>query len=403
MSITLITGVPGSGKTLMAIDKHLRSYIGATSDKVLENGEVQKIPRVLYTNINGLLLDHEPIEGGGNWSTVPLSAVPGSNKFVSGAVSRVDGAGKTWYYEGNPEGLRNWIDWAKPGSIICFDEFQKFWPPRPNGAPIPPDLQTLDTHRHMGVDFILITQNCMNVDRHILGLVDRHLHVRRVANMNMAVVYEWDHASKSLLYKNALTKSPWRYDKSVFKLYKSAEVHTKQKRKLPGLVWFILAGLAGAAYAVPTLKNRLTERISGTPVASATVPDSPKVGQKMEYSKDGIKYTVEKTQATVPALVASAPVASASAPLAAPVMAGCVATPTKCACVDSSGAPFAAEPDFCRAQILGNAVPGQKVNTLELIKAPDVAYLPLAAERNTDDTAVLSFMAKNALRPQRYP
>ncbi|MDO8303598.1 MAG: hypothetical protein Q7T18_10180, partial [Sedimentisphaerales bacterium] len=75
----------------MAIDKHLRAFIGATSDKVLDSGEVQKIPRVIYTNINGLLLDHEQIEGGGNWATVPVSAVPGSNKHVSGVVSRVDG------------------------------------------------------------------------------------------------------------------------------------------------------------------------------------------------------------------------------------------------------------------------------------------------------------------------
>lgn len=394
MSITLITGVPGSGKSLYAIDKLLRPLVGATSEKVLESGEVQVIPRILYSNINGLLIDHEQIEGGGVWSNVSPSAVPGKNKHLIDG-SAIESAGKTWYYEGNPEGLRNWHQWAKPGSIICFDEFQKFWPPRPNGAPIPPDLQTLDTHRHMGVDFILVTQNCMNVDRHILGLVDRHLHVRRVANMNMAVVYEWDHASKSLLYKNALTKSPWRYDKSVFKLYKSAELHTKQKRKLPGLVWFVLLGIAGAAYAVPTLKNRITERVTGKPAESTAsgVPDQPKPGQKMEYSKDGIKYTVETTSTPAVALPASVP--ASGVPLVAPVVAGCIATPKKCACTDSEGVTLKLEPGFCEAHILGNAVPGAKLQASAIFdNVQEFAAEAKNVERNFQDAEVLAFMLK---------
>lgn len=399
MSITLITGVPGSGKTLYAIDKLLRALQGATSDKVLDNGEVQKISRVLFTNINGLLLDHEMIEGGGNWSTVPLSSIPGKEKHAPGVVTAVDGGGKTWFYEGNPQGLRNWPNWAKPGSIICFDEFQKFWPPRPNGAPIPPDLQTLDTHRHMGVDFILVTQNCMNVDRHILGLVDRHLHVRRVANMNMAVVYEWDHASKTLLYKNSLTKSPWRYDKSVFKLYKSAELHTKQKRRLPGLVWFLVAGLAGAAYAGPTLYNRIHDRALGIkPENSAAVPDDPKPGQKLEYSKDGIKYTVEKSVSSVPVVPASGAIGAGvvTAAVLPPEPSGCFQLAKKCGCMDVAGKPVQVEPGFCEAHILGNAVPGQKLEQSPAFQnIPDLANIPEQIEKTQMDLAVYAFLGRH--------
>lgn len=394
MSITLITGVPGSGKTLYAIDKLLRALIGATSDKVLENGDVQKIPRILYTNINGLLLDHEQIEGGGVWNT--LSSTSPLHSHLGTADNSVELSGKTWVYEGNPQGLRNWIQWAKPGSVICYDEFQKFWPPRPNGAPIPPDLQTLDTHRHMGVDFILITQNCMNVDRHILGLVDRHLHVRRVANMNMAVVYEWDHASKSLLYKNALTKSPWRYNKGVFKLYKSAELHTKQKRNLPGLVWFVLIGICGAVYATPTLYNRIHDRAMGKPAAAATAAalDQPKPGQKMEYSKDGVRYTVEKTVTIEPVVTAAAPLV----PVAAPVLAGCAAVAKKCACVDAGGYPVPVAPGFCEAQILGNSVPGQKTEIpLLVVNTLDIRHHESQAQRVVMDADLLAFVHKSKL------
>lgn len=374
MSITLITGVPGSGKTLYCVSNFLKGYIGQTIPVEDDDGVVTMHPRTIYSNINGLLLEHELIEGVGSWQCVS----------------------KQWEFDGPHEyGLRNWHEWAKPGSIIVYDEFQKVWPPRPNGSGVPPDIQTLDTHRHMGVDFILLTQNCMNVDRHILGLVDRHLHIRRVANLPMAVVYEWDHASKSLLFKNSLTKSPWRYDKSVYKLYKSARVHTKQKRKLPGLVWFVLAGLAGAAYAVPTLKNRITERVTGKPAESTSsgVPDQPKPGQKMEYSKDGIKYTVETT--STPAVALPATVPASGVPLVAPVVAGCIATPKKCACTDSEGVTLKLEPGFCEAHILGNAVPGAKLQASAIFdNVQEFAAEAKNLDRNFQDAEVLAFMLK---------
>jgi zona occludens toxin len=352
MSITLITGVPGSGKTLYAIGNLLKQFIGATVPQEID-GVVTIHPRTIYTNINGLLLDHELIDGGDN------------------------------------QGLRDWHTWAKPGSVVCFDEFQKAWPPRPNGSKVPEDIQALDTHRHMGVDFILITQNCMNVDRHILGLVDRHLHVRRVANMGMAVVYEWDHASKSLLYKNALTKAPWRYDKSVFKLYKSAEVHTKQKRKLPGLVWFILIGLACLTYLAPTFYHRMQDRFSGkSPAMAEASVDQPKPGQKMQYSKDGIRYTVETTQATLPALAASSPASSVVSALAAPVVAGCIQHARKCACFDAEGVAATVESGYCEAHILGNALPGQKADLSNIPTPPDL-------ERSSSDADVFAFMQRN--------
>lgn len=385
MSITLITGVPGSGKTLYAIDKILRSYVGATSDKILDDGFVLKIQRIIYTNINGLLIDHEKIEGSGEWKK----------------------SGSEWSFTGeNDQGLRNWHNWAKPGSLICFDEFQKCWPPRPNGAPIPPDIQTLDTHRHMGVDFLLITQNCMNIDRHVLGLVDRHLHIRRVANMPMAVVYEWDHASKSLLYKNSITKSAWRYDKSVFKLYKSAELHTKQARKMPGLVWFILIGLAGVAYAIPSLKNRLTDRVTQSQpgkaspaVQAASAPLKP--GEKItsEYVKDGIKYTVETVQNPLPA--ASSPARSASdsvtAQRPAPIMAGCFQSPANnvCACLDTTGAKIETEPGFCESKIRGYAAPGQKSAE---ITAPNPMAINSGTPSESTDPNLIAFTHTRQIR-----
>lgn len=234
--ITVITGTPGAGKTLYTIEKLLLPQIGKTIKGRDEQGNEVQHERKVYTNINGLQIEHELIDGGDN------------------------------------QGLRDWHKWAKPGSLIVFDEVQKVWPPRPNGSKIPEDVQALDTHRHLGVDFILITQNVLNVDRHIHALGGRHLHVRRVANMPLATVYEWDHISRGLLYSKAISKAPWKYSKKVFKLYKSSELHTKQPRRVPGLVWFILVGLVAMAVLTPQVFERIGGRLSGKPVVSTEKP-----------------------------------------------------------------------------------------------------------------------------------
>ena len=296
--ITIITGTPGAGKTLYTIEKLLQPLVGTSITYTNDAGEEVTAPRTIYTNINGLLLDHEKIDGGDN------------------------------------QGLRDWHQWAKPGAVIVFDEVQRHWQPRANGSKVPDDIQALETHRHMGVDFIIITQNVMLVDRNIHALAGRHLHVRRIASMPMAIVYEWDHVSRGLLYAKSLTKSPWRYSKKVFKLYKSAEVHTKQPRKIPGAVWFILAALLGTAVLGPTTYARLTDRINGgkPPEQGATTP----------ASGIGAKPGAPAVPASAPA-AAPAPVAAASAP----VFAGCISTRERCECFDTQGQKMSVDVASC--------------------------------------------------------
>lgn len=255
--ITIITGTPGAGKTLYTIEKLLLPLIGKTIEGKDANGDAVTIERKVYTNINGLQVEHDLIDGGDN------------------------------------QGLRDWHKWAKPGSVIVFDEVQKVWPPRANGAKVPDDIQALDTHRHMGVDFILITQNVANVDRHIHALGGRHLHVRRIANMPLAIVYEWDHVSRGLMFSKSISKAPWRYDKKVFKLYKSAQLHTKQPRRMPGLVWFILIGLVSLAVLAPTLKSRMDERF-GSQAATASKPAGKPAADTGTNAAAGASVALEK-------------------------------------------------------------------------------------------------------------
>lgn len=295
--ITLETGVPGAGKTLYCVDKLLRSLVGATIKTEDSDGNTVEVSRVIYSNINGLLLPHEKI---------------------------------------GPDELNNWHTWAQPGSVIVYDEVQKPWPLTATGSKVPDCIQALETHRHMGVDFILLTQHPMLIHKNIVQLVGRHLHIRRMGNMKLAVVYEWDSCSRTLLYKNALSKAPYRYSKAVFDLYKSAEAHTKQPRRIPSLIWGALFGLLVLAVLSPGTVARIKDRISPPekPAIAATTPKLPAPGQ------------------TPAAAAASAPMATASAPVVAaiakPKTLGCIASKAKCSCFDEQGDLMDMEMAACR-------------------------------------------------------
>lgn len=307
--ITVITGSPGSGKTLLAIQELLLPLLGTTVDLVDDDGVVTKVPRKVYTNINGLQLEHELIDG------------------------RADG------------GLRNWQEWAEPGAIIVFDEFQKSWPPRPNGSAVPADVQALDTHRHMAVDFILITQNLNNVDRHVVGLVGRHLHVRRLGNLPVCTIYEWDHASRSLLYSKAFSKRPFRYKRSTYKLYKSAKAHTKMPRRVPTLVWILVGAIGLAAYVMPNAYGRLSTRLSDGFAGKTALSDGDVPGRKVTVTKGPPPGMVLPLPEPEPAQDAQASVAPLTPARSA--IAGCMAAAGRCECFTEQGQRVEQDKDVC--------------------------------------------------------
>ena len=368
MTITVITGTPGAGKTLYAIEKLLLPLVGTSVDQTVD-GVLVSHPRTIYTNIKGLTIDHELIGPGGEWT---------------------QDKGGEWSFKGTGQGLRDWHLWAKPGSVIVFDEVQQFWKPRANGSPVPPDIGALETHRHMGLDFVIITQNVMLIDRNIQALIGRHLHVRRMANLALAIVYEWDHCSKSLMYSKALTKSPWRYDKKIFKLYHSSDLHTKQPRSMPGLVWFIVVGLIAAAILGPTMYKRMKERFNPPPLVIKEKIKAP---------------TAQPLIALPPALLASSPtgqpvqgqlnqLGGGSVPVQVlPVFAGCARLRDLCQCYDNTAQVVEKPAEFC---------------TEKTAKHPAIASLPAFLDKlpdisdphhSSDDLNLISWVNRKNHKP----
>lgn len=196
----LITGTPGSGKTLKMVSMMANDEMF----KPDENG----IRRKVFTNIKGLKIPHIYIE-------TDAKKLP---KSTDEQLSAHD--------------MYEWI--KKPeniGSIVIVDEAQDVWPARSAGSKIPDNVQWLNKHRHYGIDIFVLTQGPKLLDQTLRTLVRKHYHIAS-NKMGMRTLLEFQTCADDPLkmVSNAFS-SIYTLDKKVYDLYESAEVHTVNKVK----------------------------------------------------------------------------------------------------------------------------------------------------------------------------
>lgn len=253
--IVLITGVPGSGKSLKTVEMMLRE---------------QKAGRRLVVNgIRNLALDHELVDD--DW-------------------------------------VRDWHNRCQTNDFIVVDEVQRIWPPVTVGAKPSEDIEQLHVHRHKGVDFVVITQHPNRMNKTIRDLVGRHIHVRRLMGGRRAVVYEWDCAhNPNSGFRDAI-KSYWPYPKKLFQYYTSAELHTKPKVAIPKTLLVIPVAIAVAvcfgwrafrqahgglgAGTSPSVKPVVVDRALPAAASRPQSPDSDRWRVAGRYSIDGDAYVL---------------------------------------------------------------------------------------------------------------
>lgn len=272
MSMELTTGVPGAGKTLYTVAEVLKPLTKATIE--IDGRSVKR--RLCIAGIPDLLLPHELVEA----KQIPPEGYadpygdivrrPGypvvthvqqrGERFVACAEDD-DGALPL------PRSVENWWLWVEPGDVVVIDECQTVFRPMPAGRRAPAFIRHLETHRHYGIDFVLITQHPQLIHSAVRALIGQHRHVRRLFGRRGALIYEWDHCSPPDRVKTASTR-PWMYKKAAFGLYKSAQLHTKQRW---GTSWPLVLGLC-AFLALPFLWWRA---ISGTANKGADLAASP--------------------------------------------------------------------------------------------------------------------------------
>lgn len=155
------------------------------------------------------------------------------------------------------EDVSTWPDTVPDGALIVIDEVQRVWRPRASGQAIPPDIAELETHRHRGIDFIIITQAPGLLHKNVRQLVGRHIHLRDVGMLGRWW-YEWPEVAENCLtgWKNAPIKRRYRLPKRVFGLYRSASMHVKGSRSLPAMaVVVVLAAVAAVLLGINAYRN----------------------------------------------------------------------------------------------------------------------------------------------------
>lgn len=179
------------------------------------------------------------------------TGLPGSAKTLRliGYVKQLaERENRTVYYHGITDLQLSWLPLPDPkkwfelpeGAIIFIDECQDLFPVHETKLASLDYVLQLAKHRHRGYDLFLITQHPMNIHAFVRRLIDKHWHNIRAFGMQASNVHEWnrviDYPEKT---KNDSQKTIYKFSKEAFKYYKSAEVHTIQ-RKIPKRVFWLL-------------------------------------------------------------------------------------------------------------------------------------------------------------------
>lgn len=351
--IYLITGTPGSGKTLYAVSTLVQQLMATNLQK--KGKEITR--RLLVDGVNGLIIPHEKL-------------TPGVEDDDGNLVAAPEGCG-VW----------NWFEWCQPGDVIFIDEVQRWWRPRGMGTKPPAPIKHLETHRHLGIDFVVVTQNPMLLDQNIRRLVFRHQNIRRLFGMQRAAIYEWDSCAADVTRTKSSTMSFWNYPKKAFDLYVSSELHTKPKVKVPAWmalpVLALVGGLAIAPTAFGTLSGAMTGKGVGSAAKTAPAPSSPVVAALPAASVpvQPVRDLASDDQ-DVPATDKNEH------------FSGCIAIGQRCTCFDDRGRKVDQDAEMCTDLAQSKPLPA------DLLPDPPKPRLP-----NADDVETLAFLQSN--RPGR--
>jgi len=211
------------------------------------------------------------------------------------------------------------------GSIVVIDECQRIFPPRKQGAEVPPWVREFETHRHRGFDVFLITQHPQLLDIAVRKLTGRHYHLRRTFGREVSTVYQWEECvdPNERGKRNQALTSSFAFPKERFSWYKSATIHTVQK-KLP---WKPILVLAGSVVGVVVLGWWAFDTLSG--IGDVPGQDTASAAGEvlnLEGEPQAVTWEPESLAPRVPHWPWSAPFYDSVAELrSAPRITGCMA------------------------------------------------------------------------------
>ncbi len=321
--ITLITGAPGTGKTAWLINEVLELRKTEPNKLLFIHG---------IRNLRGI--SHETIYCKSQLCDIcRAQTIPEEAKYVE-----------------------NWPLWKQPDSLIIVDEVQRIWRPRTGGSQPSEAVSGLETHRHYGLDFWLISQGPHLFDNFIRLLVGRHVHL--VARWSGRTQYEYPECKQDVTSRGDAVIRPYKLPLHVYKHYDSAEVHTKQEKRKPLSFYAVIVAVLLASGMVTFVGTRINDKLNpklktsindqtggGAPAASPVQGGNGVIVPASTFPN--YKPQIENLPESAPAYAHLIKVQSV------PNLMGCVSTPTVCKCYTSQGTPYQTSKLFCEAYLRG--------------------------------------------------
>lgn len=327
--ITLITGGPGTGKTAWILDQ-LVELRKREPDKLLYIHGIRNLRGLPYEQIycRSQLCD--------------ICRAQDADIQVKQASQQP------------PKFVENWFDWKVSGSLIVVDEVQRIWRPASGGAAPSEAISALETHRHYGLDFWLISQGPHLFHNFIRLLVGRHVHL--VAKWSGRKEFEWPECKQDVQSRTDAVERVYTLPKQVYDMYDSAEVHTQQDKRKPLSFYAAIASLFLAVVAVAVITYRIKDRVSpqNTPVAAGLVGGAVPAAPPSDPAKKVVVRTADDIFSLmiplIPGLPWTAPIyAELAKPVSMPVLAGCALNKknNRCSCYSQQATIIYVSPDVC--------------------------------------------------------
>lgn len=160
-----------------------------------------------------------------------------------------------YYYNVKDVTFENWIELTEEevlkwyelpvGAVIFIDECQKVFRSRSAKDKVPQHTVELETHRHNGHDLICTTQHPMLLDTSFRRQVGEHWHIERKFGFESARVLKWQECQndpKDYHCRQEAITETHQFPKQYYGTYKSAEVHTV-KKQIPKKLYLVAASI----------------------------------------------------------------------------------------------------------------------------------------------------------------
>lgn len=352
--IKFITGAPGNGKSLKALDEMRREY--ERNAAAVKAGKEQ--PRRFFTNMAGATVDENP-------EAFPwVEAIPEHNDWT-----KLPDGSYVLYDEAHSDG-------KTPGLERYGHLFPSTGKP---GESDDPRIRAMSTHRHRGIDIVLVTQWPSKVHHQVRTLAGEHVHMNRAMGLQTAGVVKWTRVQPDPYDERQREKAEeeiWHFPKDLYGRYRSATLHTAtHKFRLSNTLKGGLAKLAVSVlvmwgiYAYYMRNLHKDDHAAAPGGAGAAAPGAALL------IPEGVDAVDEKGQ-PLPA-PGQTPVEVAAA---APEPRACIESAKRCRCWDTTGMRMEIEAAVCKAYVV-DGFPRIAVGEMNQSTAPaaPATALPTAA------------------------